>query len=350
MSAGEQQPPDWNPYQQAGYHQDNPYQQSTVPMGQAQAPTGGMPPQGPDADKPHKTKMTLAIIAAVAMVVGTTVGGVLLTGGDGKSDDPVVAKPADGGGDEEKDPEEDEDPDAEGDPDEGDPDEGDPDEGEDEDEKPSDPRGGTKPKVDPVVAEDWQVQALPDRDIAYDVPPEWEVDTPTTQYLWEIHIDGEEPEEGENTPMLSIKAPASSPLNECGYAPVSVGTTGELGAANTEKAAENSAFQYVLGVYDNNQKGTRKDVPAEAFSNDHGFAGHIASATVEGFPLGATAEEKDEPCHPPGGKVVVVSYVTPTGDIASFLIISDTGVDGEIDQDTIDKMLGSLRSYEENKH
>jgi hypothetical protein len=300
-----------------------------------------MPPQGPDADKSRKTKMTLAIAAAVAMVVGTTVGGVLLTGGD--KDDPVVAKPADGGGEEEKDPEGDEDPDAGGDG------EDDPDEGEDD--KPDDPRGGTNPEVDPVVAEDWQVQALPDRDIAYDVPPEWEVLSADTYIGWEINIEGEEPEEGEDPDTMNVRAAARSPIDSCGLNPALTGTTGELGAANTEKAAENSAFQYVLGVYDNNQKGTRKDVPAEAFSNDHGFAGHIASATVEGFP--EVKENEDDPdgeCHPPGGKVVVVSYVTPTGDIASFLIISDTGVDGEIDQDTIDKMLGSLRSYEENKH
>jgi hypothetical protein len=330
MSTGEQQPPDWNPYQQPGYHQDNPYQHATVPMDKAGA---AMPPQGPGADKSHKTKMTLAIVASIAMVVAVTVGGFVLVGGSDTSDDPPLAQPA-GDGDED---DGEEDPDGE---------DGDGDDG-DEDDKPSDPRGGTKPQFDPVVADDWNVQAIADRGIIFDVPPDWKVESTTMQYMWEINIEGEELEEGEDPGMLSIRGPGASPQDECGNNPAVVGTTGELGATDTAAAAENSAFQYVLGVYDNNQRGTRKDVAAEPFSNDHGFEGHIASATVEGFPLSKDrhGEEQENECHPPGGKVVVVSYVTPSGDLASWLAITDTGVDGELDDETIEKMTGSLRPF-----
>lgn len=335
MSAGEQQPPDFNPYQQAGYHQENPYQHATVPMDQA---GGGVPPKGPGPDKAHRTKMALAIAASVAMVATVTVGGYLLVGDSDKDDKPEVALPADGGdegdGEGEGDGE-----DAEGEETEGE-------DGEDgEDEKPSDPRGSTKPQFDPVVAEDWNVQAFVDRDIVFDVPPDWEVLSTGTYIGWELVIDGEE------AGSMNLRAPATSPKDECGNEPALVGTTGELGASDTAAAAENSAFQYVLGVYDNDQKGTRKDVPAEPFSNEHGFEGHIASATVEGFPLAKDTDgnEVENECHPPGGKVVVVSYVTPSGDLASWLAITDTGVDGELDDETIEKMTSSLRSYEKYK-
>lgn len=327
MSTGDQQPPEWNPYQQAGYHQDNPYQQPTAPIAQA----GGFPPGTPGgpagADKSHRTKMTLAIAASVLMVAGVTTGGVLLVSGS-DSDEPVVS--ADGGPDEDDDEDEDRTLEPDNGEDEGE--DGDEDEG---DEKPRDPRDSGVVKPDPVVADDWQVQTRLDRGIAYDVPPDWELMSPDIDIYWEIEIDGE------NAGTMSVRGAGLSPEDACGYSAAVSGVTGERGATSTAAAADNSVFQYALGVYDNTQVGTLVTEDAEPFTSDHGLEGHIATGTIEDFPV----DEEDE-CASPGGAVTVVSYTTASGDLASWLLIRDTGMDGEIEQDTVDKMVSSLRPYD----
>ena len=321
MSTGEQQPSGWNPYQQAGYHQENPYQQPTVPFDQA---GGGVPPNGPGPDRAHRTKMALAVAASVIMVAAVTTGGVILVADSDTSDGPVVAQPSD----DETDPETDgeDEPDGEGDG--------------DGDDRPSDPRDRGLEDVDPVVAEDWQVQAHPERQIAYDVPPERRMLPVVTFVSWNVDLPNDDGELEETQFPVRGATVYQDEFCGSGSSRAVAGVTGSLGSPDTEQAAVSTALNYVLAAFDHEQQGTRTDVPPEPFSNDQGLEGTLAISTVEGFPV------ENEECHSPSGKAIAVSYVSNNGDILVWLLVMDTGVDDEVDQETIDKMLGSLRPYD----
>ncbi|SFB94004.1 hypothetical protein [Streptomyces aidingensis] len=326
-----------NPYQQPGFHQANPYQQPTVPGAGAgygvaggQTPdTAPLPPVPPDGGgKGGRGRLVGAIIAATALVAAVAVGGVVLVNSKGDGDgDGGTAQPAGEEQQEQAGPDQDEKGEAE-------PTEGGA-EGEDEELRPDDPRAGVTERPDPVVADDWQVQTHTERNNAFDVPPDWEVDSESVYVGYEFEHEGEEM-------AFILSAPVYYMEGYCGSSSsrIFAGTTGSLGATDTAASAEHESRNWVLAAYDREQQGTLTVGEAEPFSSEHGLEGHISTSTVENVPV----EEGDE-CAASSGKVIAISYKDAQADIVTWLMIMDLGYEGEPDQATIDKIVNSLRPY-----
>ncbi|WP_157996899.1 hypothetical protein [Streptomyces otsuchiensis] len=330
MTTGPQQQPEpgSNPYLQPEYHTPNPYQQATA-AGPAVAGTGGSG-GGKGGGLSHTAKMSLAIAASVVMVAGTTVGGFVLTSGSDDDSSSVAAPPGDGDIDEdgdETDPDGDADTETDGE-----------DDGEDEDEKPSDPRGGLNEPVEPVVDDDWQVQAFPERNNAFDVPPEWTLSKLDVIRGYEFYDEDDEHQ------LIALRGAATYMEGFCGSSSsrALVGTTGARGASSTEQAASNEALNWAHFAYDETQSGTRTDTPPEPFTNDQGFEGHIAISEIEDFPI----DEEDEDCASPSGKVIAISYLDAASDVVVWLMVVDTGIEDELEQETIDQITNSLRWHD----
>ncbi|WP_147472782.1 hypothetical protein [Streptomyces triticirhizae] len=366
MRPGEQQPGgepgrEWsNPYQQPGYQQPNPYQQPPTggagagweqpgqgaqpgvpPVPPPGAPGGAWQRQGPPTLPPpspppndgdsRRLKIAVGIIVAVAVVAGAAVTGVVLMGGD---DSPQAGQNRDTPGDS-------------GDPS-GDPSEDPTEEPTDEPTRPNDPddpRQGVLQRPDPVIAPDWQVQTLENRHIAFDVPPdEWTVNSEGTTFGYEDEREGAE----EGDILVAMSGVATYMDGWCADAEYGVssramaGTKGAQGATNTAEAAENEAMNWVLGGYDQHQRGTFEMSEPEEFESDHGISGHLVTATVRDVP---EDEEDPNPCGQTDGKVYAVSYLDLNNDMATWVLVADAGVEDELPDETIEQIMSSLRPY-----
>ncbi|WP_340556091.1 hypothetical protein [Streptomyces sp. GSL17-111] len=327
---GYQQP---NPYQQPGYQQPNPYQQ---PAGQGQgqwSPPGvpGGPPPG-DPGKKKRANTVIAIAVSLAVVAGAVVAGVVLLGGDEEPD--ASAK----GGDT---------PSATATPSQETSDE--PEEADDEEEgarrDPDSPRGSGEDEPDPEpVVPGWQVVINPKHHSAFDVPEDWELGSKTTIIGW-----GEkEQEDGALFPVpeVAMSAPAYYKDGWCKdsdggtYSRSAVGTKGAQGAKNTSEAALSAAQNFVY--YRHGEDRDKLDwTESKPFKSEHGIEGHIATATVSGVKKGNKCEAD--------GKAVAVSWLDASRELRLWILITDTGVEDEVPEETIDKMTASLRPYGEQE-
>ncbi|MGW7354169.1 hypothetical protein [Streptomyces sp. NPDC054784] len=335
QSGAGQQP---NPYQQPGYgypQQPGPYPQQPPQQpgyGYPQQPGGypqqpGQPPQGGPSDKqpyppqPYgqqqwgapgqpgapqppqggggRKKAVIAGVTAVAVVAAAVAGFLLLqddgddketAGGDKRpSGSPTAEEPS-----AEPTPEESDDP------------------------------------TDPVVP-GWQTVVNPKHFSAFDVPrtPDWELASTGT-------ITGFEDEDGKL--LVAMSAPAYYKQDWCKDSNRAVvGTKGAQGSKNTKEAAEIAASNFVLAGYDQKQKGTLKESGGKPFKNAHGIKGHTAVATLTGGP-------KDSKCDPGAAKAVTVSWINANDDLAIWIMLTDAGVDDELPDATVKKMMNSLRS------
>ncbi|MEV8019720.1 hypothetical protein AB0O76_25870 [Streptomyces sp. NPDC086554] len=318
---GEQNPQNQNPYQQPGYQAPNPYQQPgyqqqgqqqgqwsapTAPMGVTQPPPGG----GGGGDGGNKTKV-VAIVAAVGVVVAAGVTGFLVLGGD--KDDEADSKPskspsksaskkpgsgpANGGGTE---------------------------------------RGtgkGPKPTI-----EGWQVVVNPKWGTAFDVPADWEVQSPDSAIAFE---------DDKGKPLITMSAPAYYKSKWCSddedrdgnsddTALGAVGTKGANGAKNTDEVAVNQVPWWVFGGYTQPDKKSLKfDEKAEPFTTKTGIKGSLARAHSENTPQkGKCASD---------GKAITFGFKNSAGEYVAWNLYSAKGVKEEIPEATIMKILNTVR-------
>ncbi|PGH51698.1 hypothetical protein [Streptomyces sp. Ru87] len=331
---GEQNPqdPNANPYAQPGNPQPNPYQQPQyqqpgyAPGGQPpnpyQQPTSqwaapGMPgaPQPPDEGR--KTKIT-AIVAALAVVIAAGVTGFLVLGGDDDEKTKADKKPA-ASKSATAEPSAEETGDSGADVD--------------------NPRGGA-PEVGPVI-DGWQTVINQKRKNAFDVPESWTVESPGMSIGFEdTHSEEEIP-----PAVVMMSAPAfyeeewCTSTSEGGYesstALAAVGTKGAQGAKSLDNAAEVAAETWAYAAFDQDETGTRKVSKAKPFKSDHGISGSVSSATVTGV-------KKKDKCAS-DGKTFTVAYKDSKGDYAVWCLYAATGVEDEVADATIKKIMSSLR-------
>ncbi|MER5378683.1 hypothetical protein ABT040_00180 [Streptomyces sp. NPDC002688] len=327
---GEQNPQDQNPYQQPGYQQPNPYQQPGYQQTghQQPGPYGPQPgqqqwgtPSPAGAPEPprgngNRTKV-IAIVAATAVVVAAGVTGVLVLGGD--KDDKTV------GGDTDKDrkpttsaPK---DPSA----------------------SPSDddPRGGEGEQ--PTVA-GWKVVVNPKWGTAFDVPADWEVESPGTS----IGFEKDNAKAGDK-PIIVMSAPAYFKSKWCSYdddkdgrtedtALGAVGTKGASGAKNTDEVAVNQVPWWVFGGYTQpDKKSITFDKKAKPYTTESGVTGSVAWARSKNTPQkGKCASD---------GKAVTFGFKNSAGDYVAWNLYGATGVKNEIPDATILKILSTVRLH-----
>ncbi|MEV4195251.1 hypothetical protein [Streptomyces toxytricini] len=320
-----------NPYQQPPGQQPNPYQQQPgygYPQAGYQAPgQPGQPaqpwtqpqqavpaPPGGGGGGGLSTK-TVAIVAVSAVVVAAAAtGAFVLTRDDGKGNEadgkpaasssapaPAPSEPAPTG---------------------------------------ENPRGGGD--VQPVVP-GWKVVVNPKYGTAFDVPPEWNVASPgvIASFTDDVKNDGK--------PIISFSAPAFLKEDWCKIDSdkdgreektelAGTGTKGGQGAKDTAEAVRNEAGNWAFAAFAQKApKGTVKVSDPKEYTTSSGLKGHMATATALGVP-------KENKCSR-DGKSIAFSFKTANGDFSSWILFSAVGVEGEVPQATMDKVLSSVRLH-----
>lgn len=335
---GEQNPQDQNPYQQPGYQQPNPYQQPGYqetgypqpnPYGQQPGqPQWGVPPEPPGAPQApggpgagggggNKTKIT-AIVAASAVVIAAGVTGFLVLGGD-KDDNaggdaskspttaPTSPSPSASGGDD-------------------------------------NPRGGDEEKA--TIA-GWKVVVNPKWGTAFDVPADWEVQTPGT------FIGFEDDAKGDGSALIGMSAPAflqekwcTSDADKDGYeedsALAAVGTKGQSGAKNTDDVARNDSAWWVFGGYTDQKDASKKLLTIgepKAYTTASGIKGSVVTTYSSGVP-------KKDKCDS-DGKATTFAFKNSADDFVAWTFYGAKGVSEEVSDATVQKILGTVRLHGE---
>lgn len=312
MWPGEQQPgggPNQpNPYHQPGYQQPAPWNAPTVPGGAPQAARG----TGDGGDGGNRTK-GIAVVAAAAVVVAAGVVGFLVLGGDkhDKDDsakpDPAkspTAAPSTAG--------------ADG----------------------SDSRGndrGPKPTVP-----GWHTVVNPERRIAFDAPPEWELRSPD----WVTAVgESDDPD----SVLIGMGAPAVLQKQWCGsdpdrdgtkdYTPLAeAGSRGNRGAKTTEEIAREDSAMWVYGAYAQPDRKKIKTSAVESYTTKSGITGHLATSSATGIP-------NADKCRT-AGKATTFGFKDSEGRLVSWSFFGARRVSDEVPDATVRKMLGTVREIE----
>jgi hypothetical protein len=320
-----------NPYQQPGYQQPNPYQQPGYqqPNPYAQQPQWG-PPGPVGAPQPpagrggggggNRTKL-VAIVAAAAVVVAAGVTGALVLGGG--TDDK-----ADGGSGGDKQTSRSPTPSAE------------PSQSASDD----NPRGGTGEKA--TVA-GWKVVVNPKWGTVFDVPADWEVDSPT------MLIGFEDKKDASSKPLITMSAPAYYKSKWCtsdddkdgrteNTALAAVGTKGADGAKSTDQVAVNQVPWWVYGGYTQpDKKSITYDKTAKKFTTASGIEGSYAWARSKNSPqIGKSKCDSD-------GKAITFGFKNSAGDFVAWSLYGATGVKGEVPDATVMKIMSTVRLAKE---
>ncbi|MEG8280946.1 hypothetical protein [Streptomyces sp. AHA2] len=322
---GEQNPQTNNPYQQPGYQQPNPYQQPGYqqhnPYGQQPpwgTPTPAGAPQPPQGGGGNRTKL-VAIIAATAVVVAAGVTGFLVLGGgkddsadgtDGKkkpsptaSEDPSADPTASGGGD--------------------------------------NPRGGGPEKA---TVPGWKVVANPRFGTKFDVPPDWEIETPGTSvgFEWEKK-DGELDRTTVTAPAYFKSKWCTSDTDKDGReedtALATAGTRGENGAKDTDMAAETRVPWWIFGGYTQPDKKSVKFTKPKPYTTKSGIKGSVATAHSENTPQNGKCDSE--------GKAITFAFKNGAGDFVTWNLYGAKGVKDELPEATVQKILSTVRLTEE---
>lgn len=323
---GYQQP---NPYQQPGFQQPNPYQQPGYPQtGEQQqgyqqpgpeawnAPSlagGPQPPQGGGGGGGDRTKL-VAIIAATAVVVAAGVTGYLVLG----KDDDKKSNTAKGGDKTSSAPKS-------------------PSPSASEEDNPR----GTGSTIDPVIP-GWKVVVNPKRGTAFDVPADWEVDSPSMMVGFE---DVKKPDE--IAPLIIMSAPAYFKKTWCeadddkdgkkdSTALATAGTKGSNGAKNFDDIILSDAPRWVYGGYTQpDKKSMTWDKKGTPFTTTSGVKGAYGWARSKNTPdKGKCASD---------GKAITFGFKNSADDFVSWSLHAPTGVEGELTDETIMKILGTVR-------
>ncbi|GHD27845.1 hypothetical protein GCM10010313_67940 [Streptomyces violarus] len=323
---GEQNPQANNPYQQPGYQQPNPYQQPGYQQGQpgaygqqpqwgAPAPAGvPQPPQGGGGG--NRTKL-VAIIAATAVVVAAGVTGFLVLGGDkddtadGKNDKkptPTASKSS---------PE--------------------PSDSATED----NPRGGEEEKA---TIPGWKVVVNTRFGTQFDVPADWEIETPGTSvgFEWEKK-DGEMDRTSVTAPAYLKSKWCTSDDDKDGRedetALATVGTRGEDGAKTTAEAAETRVPWWIFGGYTQPDKKSVKFTKPKPYTTKSGIKGSVATAHSENTPQNGKCDSD--------GKAITFAFKNGAGDFVTWNLYGAKGVKDELSEATVQKILGTVRLTKE---
>lgn len=342
------QVPPHNPYQQPGYQQPNPYQQpgyqqtgypqpNSYPQPQqpgwgAPTPTGA--PQPPSGGGGNRTKIT-AIVAATAVVITAGVTGFLVLGGDkdeqAASDDKdkqsvrsaPASTPASTPASNSADP------------------------GDSSSASASAPASDDNPRdsqaEQPTVA-GWKVVVNPKWGTAFDVPADWEVETPGTLIGFE-----ETDAKGGAKPIITMSAPAYYKSKWCvsdddkdgrtsDTALAGVGTKGASGAKNADEVAVNQVPWWVYGGYTQpDKKSLVFDQKAKPYTTKSGVAGSLARAHSKNTPqTGKCASD---------GKAITFGFKNSAGDYVAWSLYGAAGVPAEVSEKTIMQILSTVRLH-----
>jgi hypothetical protein len=273
---------DANPYQQPGYQQPNPYTAQPPP-----APDGG-----------NRRTRTVALAAAAAVVVAALVTGAVFLGGG--SDDETAPDPTRSSAS----------PTA---------------------------SDGRKPTV-----EGWKAVVNTDLGVVFDVPADWALESRD----WVSYVaEDDDPDE---TPLVAMKGPAVLKAQWCTSdddkdgrtddTPLaSAGSRGNNGARSTEEIARADSAAWVYGMYTQPDRKKVTTTPATSFTTESGLTGSVATSESSGV-------ERQDKCDT-DGRATTFAFKNAEGDFASWSFFGAAGVDEEVPQATVEKILSTVRVF-----
>ncbi|MGW8063013.1 hypothetical protein ACVV2G_12195 [Streptomyces ziwulingensis] len=325
---GGEQNPQHNPYQQPGYQQPNPYQQPGYqqqpgPYGQQQwnapQPAGAPQPSPGGGGGGNRTKV-VAIVAALAVVVAAGVTGFLVLGGDkgDQADDGKDTKPsASASATQSEDPSAE--PSTSG--------------GEDN------PRGGDGLEA---TVDGWKVVANPRFGTMFDVPADWEIDSTDTSVGFEWEEDGEIERTTVTAPAYLKSEWCTTDENKDGREEstslATAGTRGESGAKDSDQAAETRVPWWIYGGFTEPDKKSVKYGKVKPYTTASGIEGSVITAHSEGAPKKGKCDTE--------GKAITFAFKNGAGDFVTWNLYGAKGVDEEIPEATVQKILSTVRLTE----
>ena len=321
---GEQNPQNQNPYQQPGYQQPNPYQQPGYQQpnpyqqpGQPQwgEPAFAGPPTPPNGGGGGNRTKLVAIVAATAVVVAAGVTGFLVLHNNKKDDTADAGKNTHASAD--------------------------PSQNTTSDSPTDNPR--TAETAKPTIA-GWKTVINPRWGTAFDVPPDWNVQTPTT----EIGLEKYNAKPGDK-PLIVMSAPAFLKEKWCtsddtkdgtvhDTALAKVGTKGSVGSKSTEEVAVTAVPWLVYGGYTQpDKKSVTFDHKAKPYTTAAGIKGSIAWARSKNTPQKGKCDSD--------GKAITFGFTNSKGDFVAWNLYGATGVKDELPDATIMKILSTVRLH-----
>ncbi|MGW8986316.1 hypothetical protein ACWGQ9_27125 [Streptomyces parvus] len=204
---------------------------------------------------------------------------------------------------------------------------------------PGEPRGGGGDGTAPLVP-GWKTVINPKRGIAFDVPVDWAVKSSG----WVTYVaENDDPDE---TPLVGFAAPAILKEKWCRSdddgngtqedTPLaSVGSRAEPDARDTTEAARENARLWVYGSYAQPAKEKVTTGAAKPFTTKSGLTGKVVTATSTGVDgTGRCAHD---------GKATAFAFENPAGETLSWTFVGVRGVDDEVPEPTVRKILGTVR-------
>jgi hypothetical protein len=203
------------------------------------------------------------------------------------------------------------------------------------------PRGGDTVKA---TIPGWKVVTNPKWGTAFDVPADWEVQSPGLTIGFE-----DSAKNADAKPLIVMSAPAYFKSKWCTSdddkdgrtddTPLAaVGTKGSDGAKDTNEVAVNQVPWWVFGGYTQpDKKSLTFDKKAKAYTTKAGIEGSYAWARSKNSPqIGKSKCNSD-------GKAITFGFKNSAGDFVAWSLYGATGVKGEVPDATIMKILSTVR-------
>ncbi|MFI6936435.1 hypothetical protein [Streptomyces sp. NPDC050287] len=208
------------------------------------------------------------------------------------------------------------------------------------------PPGG---KAERPTVRGWKVVVNPDWGTAFDVPPDWEVESSDLLLgFTDDRLDSGDPKNWGKT-ITVIGAPAVLKDGWCladdnkdglvNNTPLAaVGTKGENGATSTGYAALSEVKRLVYGGYTQpDKKSILRDRTAKPYTTKSGVKGSIAWARSRNTPReGKCATD---------GKAITFGFKNSAGGFVAWCLVGATGVKDELPDSTIMKILSTVRLH-----
>ena len=198
---------------------------------------------------------------------------------------------------------------------------------------PGSPAPGTSPSVRPRIA-GWQGVASVNHDLAYDVPPGWQLKSPST-------IVGFEDDDGK--PLAAMSGAAGIERGDC--------TTVRSGVSGGE-APDTSASAKLSDLPGTAQYGARRWANA-GYKPKNGRAPtvrlsgptRVTLGGVTGYQVTAnvTVNGRRGTCDPPSAVVYAVAFPSTKGDPVLFVCYADRGIPNATSDQDIRRVISTLR-------